>query len=263
VNVDSILGQFHPEALKTALMVFLDECTFSGDKRQASQLKAAISEKTRRFELKFQNTQTIRKYANMIAVSNLHTMVSIEHDDRRAFISEIDSRYSGGQTAESEAYFAAILALKKEHVAHYLYNVNLSTFNPAAPPSTPYLHFQKKNGFNSTLDWIETQLRELDTSLLYDYEGRANLLAKNVVYDQYRSEYAKEHYRKPQNASTFWKTLNTVVPNIRTTRSGGAVRQRQIQFPELSTSRKAFVSYVRESTWDWEDENVRQNMFIC
>jgi hypothetical protein len=263
INVDSLLGKFHPEGLKTALLIFLDECTFSGDKQQASLLKGEISEKTRRFELKFQNAVTLRNYANMIAVSNLHTMVSIEHDDRRTFISELDSRFSGGQTAVSEKYFAAILALKKEHVAHYLYNVDLSTFNPAAPPSTPYLRFQKKNGFNSTIDWIETQLRELDTSLLYDHDGRAKLLRKNVVYDQYRSEYATQQYRKPQNASTFWKTINTVVPNIQATRSGGAVRQRQIQLPALSNARKAFISYVRETHWDWDDENATQNMSIC
>ena len=254
VDADSILGNFQPEKLKTNLLTFLDECTFSGDKRQASKLKALISEKTRRWEAKFLNPMEIPNYSNHFAASNLDTMASVEHDDRRGFMSECDSIYSGPQTPESRAYFKNLLAVDVKHLAHYLYTLDLSDFVPESPPSTSYMRFQKKINFNSATDWIETQLRDVDASSLYNNENQPVVLHKNALYTQYKQEYAAERYTHPLKVSAFWKTVLAIVPEMHTSRQKhGSSRVRVIQFPSLDDARKSFISYVRESTWDWDD----------
>ena len=50
--------QFQSEKVKTNLLTFLDECTFAGDKKQASQLKGLLSEGTRKWEAKFLNPRS-------------------------------------------------------------------------------------------------------------------------------------------------------------------------------------------------------------
>lgn len=257
VDVDSILGNFQPEKLKTNLLTFLDECTFSGDKRQASKLKALISEKTRRWEAKFLNPLHIPNYSNHFAASNLDTMASVEHDDRRGFMTECDSRYSGPQTTESRAYFKQLLAVDVKHLAQYLYTLDLCDFIAEMPPSTDYMRFQKKINFNSCTDWIEMQLRDVDASSLYNNERQPAILHKNALYTQYKEQYASERYNHALNAATFWKTLRAIVPGMENKRQSHASKQvRVIQFPPLHDARKSFVSYVREQTWDWEDDAV-------
>ena len=61
-SLDAVTGTFQEERMKTNLLTFLDECTFSGDKRQSSILKGLLSEAWRKWEAKFINPIRIRNF---------------------------------------------------------------------------------------------------------------------------------------------------------------------------------------------------------
>ena len=145
-RLESITGTFQEDKIKTNLLTFLDECTFAGDKKQSSVLKGLLSEQYRRWEAKFVNPIRVKNYSNFIVASNYDEIVLVEHDDRRWFCLEVDSKYAGPQTPESAAYFNRLSSVDVRHFAHFLYTQHQqiqSEIHPLQqlppPPKAPQL----------------------------------------------------------------------------------------------------------------------------
>jgi hypothetical protein len=138
----------------------LDECIFSGDKKQMNQIKGFVSETKKKYEAKFVNRVTVSNLSNIIISSNNDSCTSREHDDRRYFCTEVQSMYSGVQTLESKKYFDAINDVSDYAWAYFLYNRDISQFNPAQFPSTQYGRYQKLIGLESGLGFIDYWIKD-------------------------------------------------------------------------------------------------------
>ena len=83
LDINQILSQFNGEDDMTNLITFLDECTFSGDKKQSAQIKGFISELRKKHEAKFVNRIEVDNRTNIMISSNTDTCVqrSLTIDD--------------------------------------------------------------------------------------------------------------------------------------------------------------------------------------
>ena len=276
-NVDAVTGNFQEEKVKTNLLTFLDECTFAGDKRQSSVLKGLISETRRKWEAKFVNPVRIANHSNYIVASNYDQIVYVEEDDRRWVCIEVDSKYAGPQTPESKAYFDQLAAVPAASFAKFLYNYDLSGFNPRAPPSTEYQRHQKTINFGSVTAFVEHCLRRGhftehqeapyscsaldindDSTIDDDEESDGPTMIhealKSTVFEYYLFFCAERGIRRTTIDKAFWRKVKTLVPGYSEhRRSRHTGRQRVVAFPSLVEARDCFATAIHEASWDWDE----------
>ena len=273
-RLDTVTGQFQEEKVKTNLLTFLDECTFAGDKRQSSILKGLLSEEWRRWEGKYVNALTIQNFSNFIIASNYDRIVSVESDDRRFLCLEVDSRWvTGAQTTESKVYFDALAAVNASHFAYFLYNRDITDFNPRKAPSTEYQHFQKKLNLDSCMCWIEDTLQNGEFALLngtgnekevdmmelrfenaLDRHEKVRLL-KTTVFDSYRAYTGRGDQRFGGVLKDAAVAKKLKIIGARSCKSGPRGEQRPcFEFDMLGKLRESFAKAVCEANWSWNDE---------
>jgi putative DNA primase/helicase len=245
-SVDDLTGRFQSDTIATNLLTFLDEATFGGDKRQAAQLKCIISETTRRFEQKNVNSISIANHANFIFASNFDHIVSVEHNDRRFMCMEASDKYSGTQTSAANAYFAAIRAVPIEHVAYFLYNRDISKFNPRAIPSTQFRTVQKENSLGSAEYFISNWLREdMDTA----YNSETGFKNKRDIYDHYTKWCEGDKYSSRCRDNVFFRKLKKLVGGVDHRAREDGVLVRYLELPSVEDCQAAFASSMGDPTW--------------
>ena len=196
----------------------------------------------------------------------LLNIVFVEPDDRRWLCLEVDSRFAGPQTPESTAYFKKILDLDPRNVAYFLYNRDISNFNPRSSPMTDYQRHQKKINFDSTMTWLDAWLQTGDLPGINETnlstEGKAaislgeeeetNWIFKRDLLKSYHCEII-EKFKHRQGEVIFFKTIYDTLELdlLQCTRRITLVkaRERQICFPSLPVCRERFAKKVHDPTW--------------
>ena len=250
----ALSDSFSMEKAKTNLVTFLDEATFSGDKKQASQLKGLISESTRYSNTKYVNPVELQNHSNYIIATNYANAVRTEMDDRRFLCIEVNSQYSGPQTPQSQAYFDALRAVDVRAVAHMLYSRDLSTFNPRAVPSCAYQRHQKLINFESPLAFIEGVLR--DASLFAEATSdkpRELCMTKDDFYARYREFCVQGSMRIAAMAQLCKEVKDAVGAAYDGDKKDSRTpRRRLIKITDLDLARDAFSARMRETEWEWD-----------
>jgi hypothetical protein len=259
-DVDDLLGQFQNEKFLTNLLTFVDECTFAGDKKQASKLKAHMSESTRKYEQKFVNALYIKNLSNHIFATNYENTVDVEKDDRRWVMLELLDIWAGVQNATSQAYFKALLNVPAEAVAYMLYHRDISNFNPKQIPQTAYQRHQKELNFDTINHWICNALRTkkftfpevgvFDINLDEDdcFASNDSLYQSYVASATHAS--MKHHRGGVATSQQLFKSLIKIMgPEMTVCRYEHARGKR---FSNLDKCRKMFERHVNSDGWDWE-----------
>ena len=259
-NLDSITGKFQEERCKTNLLTFLDECTFSGNKKESSILKGLLSEPMKRWEAKFLAPLRVKSFSNYIVASNYEQIVFVEEQDRRWFCLEVDSRFAGSQTPESKEHFKRILAVTPKDFGAFLYARNLSNFEPRNMPASRYMQHQKTINFDSIMTFVHRLLdvgrvcyqptgAALPTKLFFSEDG-PQAFAKEDVYNAYAQmcRTAAFKYKNTVVRAAFWKKVRSVI-DVEDTKAGGVV---QVVFPQFEECRTQFATYLcNADTWVW------------
>jgi hypothetical protein len=223
-GLDQICGQFNAPALATACLVFVDEAMCGSNKQHAAKLKTLITESRHTVENKYVPALSAESFANYILSSNEDHVVAIEHKDRRYFALQTDNRFSGSQTAERKAYFDQLLAVSVELVAKYLYQFDITEFNPRQVPITDLQRAQKLLTLQTAgVDtWL---LRCIEKGALPQHSGEMDVGAafrweaarlKAAVYDHYHAQ-AGAHPKPGED-----KTIEAVCMVRSTTMDWGA-----------------------------------------
>ena len=246
------------DSAKASLLTFLDEATFSGDKKQASKLKALITEATKRFEQKFVNAIFLSNLSNYFMASNYDHIVHVEHDDRRYWCFEADNKYTGKQNAESKAYFDRLASCPPEAFAKFLYERDISQFNPCAYPSTDYLLEQKLLNFDSVQTFVEhiLRLKEMpDGSSRQDDKGIIKI-NKNDFYQSYLIFTRTTANRRVEVESTVMKRVLRIIGDKGLKESRPIVDKKRCRTLEINIeeARKGFCAYTKEPDWFQESD---------
>ena len=196
----------------------------------------------------------------------------VEHDDRRWVCYEVNDKYCGPNTPESKAYFDRLLSIDVRHFAYFLYNRDISQFNPREIPPTDYQRFQKRLNFDSSYGWIEKSLQEGKFNFEYQHNNfsphnqltspdiwmqsggimtRASLLASHKFHI---SQLNQKYQQIAQDGAVFtnlYKTTNATGKEGNIKRGPRGEQELCVMFPPLEQCRVAFAAAMHDSHWEW------------
>jgi hypothetical protein len=276
-DVDTVIGTYQHQSCKENILTFLDECTFSKDKKQQSRLKGLVTESKKDWSAKYINTITIDNYTNIIGASNAKKVVNLERSDRRNLIQHVNPKYAGKQTKECLAHVDTVLAVRPEHVAAFLYTRDISTFNSRNFP-TSSSHVEHKIRCLEIIPsfWHEVLMTEAIPMPIPCLDIELDCNETNQV-DKGRVFRAFKHFESSQRgnyhevvSSMFWKTTKAMFEgtlrdgnefamiSTQTTESRKAadgeyrrVRIWRSALPSVLDMRHLFAAYMKEPSWPW------------
>jgi hypothetical protein len=134
-KLENILGNFN-SLLKDVLLVYVNEATFTGDKRETNKLRNLITTPEVYVNEKYLPQYTVPNFSNFIIDGNGDQLVCNHGEERRFLILETDNKWKGVDTVAKTQYFKKILDISPEAMGKWLYEIDLTGFNPREIPVT-------------------------------------------------------------------------------------------------------------------------------
>jgi hypothetical protein len=181
--------------LSGKVLLDLDEAVWGGNKKAKGILKNMITEKTVRIRKMHTDAYKEPSFHALIFCSNNDWFLPANSNSRRYFALELDNRWVGKETPESKAYFDPIWAIKTENLAHFLYNRDISKFDPRQVPITDLLKEQAAFSLSSVETWFRSCMEEgvfVDAGEYQDakvYKWN-DWIPRDVLYRMYKTEMA-------------------------------------------------------------------------
>lgn len=150
-NSKHLVGNFNAH-LRDAILLFVDEAFFAGDRAHVGVLKSLITEPYLTVEAKFQNAIQSPNFLHVMMASNEEWVIPASQDARRFFVLEVSEK-----AKNDHAYFGAIATQMEagghEAMLHDLLALDLTGFNVRAVPVTDGLQRQRKLSLPTTEAW--------------------------------------------------------------------------------------------------------------
>jgi hypothetical protein len=173
----------------------------------------------------------------------------------------------GPQTKESKLYFDTLRAVDDKAIAHFLYNYDLSNFNPRSIPQTEYQKYQKRINFDTAEEWICTlltgdgeipNLYSISADLVTEDEtdqawpelaiGKSVVVPKKLLMKSYDGQRAVAHKEK-FSSERFFQRIYEFFGQIDTKRTIQDKRVPCIKFPPLEVCRELFERKLHYTGW--------------
>ena len=193
-NDTDLFGDF-TSTMSGKVLMDLDEAVWGGNKKAKGILKNMITEKMVRIRMMRTDSYQEPSFHAFIFTSNNDWFLPANSNSRRYAAFELDNRYAGKETPESKAYFAPLWAVKAENMAHFLYNRDISKFDPRQVPITDLLKEQAAFSFSSVESWFRGCMEEgvfvdageYQQSKVYKWN---DWIPRDVFYRMYKTEVA-------------------------------------------------------------------------
>lgn len=253
-SADQVLGKFNA-LLEGKLIVFLDELTWGGDKEREGALKRLTSELTQGLERKGVDPITIENPSNVIMASNEPWMAPSGKKGRRLEVAKLSPELAGGQTDKTAKIIQDILSVDINSIAKFLYERDITGFNPRKIVTTDALRSQKEESMS--------QLDKMCLSILNT--GRVKIgiedkfisgacIKKSEFYEAIGSKI------KYSIESRFWRDLRELWPSLVFTRpSVGGIKTQWVQFPTIEILRQDFCVAYDDQDWGFEEADEEDN----
>ena len=254
-KISDLTGKFN-EDLKTALLLFIDEATWGGDKETSGVLKSLVTEPTRRIEPKGINAFHVDNFLNLIIASNNEWVVPGGSNERRFLTLDI-----GNERQQDHAYFKAIMdqMFSSEQAGlramyYDLLRVKVDFELISTIPKTKATGDQIIHGMSMEEQfWYErlTLGQLVDRHTYWKYA-----CAKETLYEQY-SDYCRTRGRQAfcKGRQQFGSFLKKVCPKLERKKaysSSDKNRFYQHIFPSLEECRRMFEQRFGIST-QWSE----------
>lgn len=248
----SITGRFNGP-LKDALLAFVDEGFWAGDKTSEGVLKGLITEDSVSIEMKGKEIFSVPNYLRIIIASNNDWVVPAAIDERRFCCIIVSSERRG-----DHAYFKAInqqmdAGGREAMLYDLLFEVPLDNFNLRTIPKTKDLFEQQiRTGKPSHKFWHE---RLYDGCQIPGTDVWKPTLASDELYTAFISfaEQTNERYR-PSKIS-FYQEIKKLCPGmVRRKIQIDHKRTNFYDYPSLMVCRQAYADKVNKEV-DWNDDD--------
>ena len=152
-NINQIVGDFNG-FIEGKMFIVLDELIFGGDHKMNNRLKNIITETCQVVNKKNKESYQIDNYADYFITTNMKHFIGVTEQSRRYFCLQCDDKYSGIQTTEKKEYFKKILETPEEAFAKFLYERDISKFNPREFAKTDLFQAQNEKSWPSDIKFI-------------------------------------------------------------------------------------------------------------
>ncbi len=262
-----LTGRFNAH-FQRALLIFVDEGFWAGDKSGEGALKHLVTDKELLIEGKHKDAFMVRNLSRLIIASNEKWVVPAGIQARRWCVLDVaDTR------ANDRAYFSAIDEELRngglQGLMHYLMTFDLVSVDIYTAPKTVALLEQKEESFQPYVQWwAETlkrgTLRYENTESVSAFnlskqdkiaetDGWPTSVQKDRMWESYRL-WIREHNVRSRVATTNtlhrWFNEAKLLPGA--TESKPFKGKRRLTLPALKECRAAFDAYVGQSQ-AWEE----------
>lgn len=192
--------------METAVLVYLNEAVFSGDKRQQGALKALITDDTIRVRNMRENPTQSKNMTSFIVSTNEEWAVPVGTSDRRYFIIDVEDTYAGN-TEYFDALGKHIEEGGQEAFIHYLLQRDISKVNITKVPKTAVSETSRFRQKIESLDAIPAIIWEMLTEKEIGYRDKykeyrtiewsdePNCVDKDALLKHFQAVAAKTRYR--------------------------------------------------------------------
>lgn len=249
-NQYQITGRFNNH-LKNALIVFIDEGIWAGDKHAEGVLKGMITEDMIAVEPKGKDVFMVENHVRLLIASNNEWVVPAGIDERRFFVLDVDG---GSATKQNASYFEPIFQQMdnggREAFLYDLLQVELEGFNLRSFPRTGALADQIIHSMGSVEKfWLE----KLQSGFLRFNSGEwEQYVTCKDLYTQYTEFCKTTGERYPDIQTHFGKNLRKLCPKLRRKRFWiENAKIPVLTFPDLEQCRNLFENVVNfQVEWD-------------
>ena len=187
-SLKHILGDFNGDC-EGKLLVNLNECTWGGNKSQEGAFKEFITDDSVVINRKGVNTYRVENYANTIITTNAEWMVALSKDDRRYNVQRCrDISCEEKQNEFNNEFYKSVGKTDLQTLCNYLYNRDISKFNPRVFEKSELHKEQVEKNFDSVEMFYEMMINE-EVKVPWSYpDHKPGLVQKNPIYDVYVEE---------------------------------------------------------------------------
>jgi hypothetical protein len=254
IDRKAIFGDFN-DVLSGRVLVFMDESTWGGDKRDAGIIKGLVTEDTVNVARKFLPRVVEDSMLHIVLASNEDWPVGLDRDDRRFCVLQVDPRH-----ANSRSYFQPLLDELanggRAAMLHELLNRPV-TSDLASPPSTEARTRLKRASFAADVAWWFDKLEE--GVILPGQNGWQREIGKDDLYNDYVERLGQTGNHRKKLPAELGAFVRKMVPGITEKRQRPDYKRKWV-FPTLEECRELFEGQMKE-TYSWPDahENVKTN----
>ena len=233
---EMVFGAFN-DSISDCLVLFLDECTFAGNRKIAAQLKTLITEDTHHINAKYLPSITLDNHLNVFMATNESWSAAVEESDRRQFVLELDNKYAGKSTPETHRYFRKIRDVPYQAVYKFLMNVDIKGFIPYIYPTTEATREQKLYSMDSVTAWVHQSLEE---GTQWTLVGSSN---KQDLYEDY-----KLHFKNNSGSYGNLKPFSQFITQVRKIVgvSTDKDNKNNVTIPELEEMKNRLRNYMND-----------------
>lgn len=248
-----LTGNFNAH-LRTTLFMLADEALYAGDPQGGAVFKGLVTEEYLTIEQKGVDVFQVRNRLKIMMCSNSEWVVSASSDERRYFCLTVSDKRQGDYEYWNRLN-AWIDNGGAEAFLHYLlHEVNLTDFNIRAVPQTEALGVQKVQSLEALPAFLFDALSEgaICGRCWDDVKG---MEMPTALLMSGLTEYCQRHPRYRYNipsARYVGLHLLEMTGATKGQETGGS-RARCYRFPDLSTAREIFVSWLRLPSFDWAE----------
>lgn len=246
-----LTGNFNGH-LKNALLCFLDEGFWGGNKDAEGVLKGLITERSWLCNEKNEKPVTIKSHLNIVLASNNEWFVPTGLEERRFFVLKMSDRHR-----QDKPYFKAIAHQMntggREAFFHDLLHMDISGVDLRTAPKTKALLEQIEHSMGPVQRWFYECLK--DGRISQDQStGWDDVVETKAIYSAF-SVFVRAGRPNAfvMDASPFIRQLRELVPGMTPYRPRSETRSRCYIMPPLEKCRQAFEKRVGMPL-DWDDE---------
>ncbi len=148
---EHLLGRFNSH-MQNCVFLYADEAMWAGNKEGEGKLKALITEKKIRIEIKGRDSFQLDNFTRVLFSSNKDWVVPMEINDRRFFVMDVSNRHKG----DTEYFGALHWEMENGGRAALLYDLlqrDITEFVPTLFPQTKAMLEQKLHSFTPLQTW--------------------------------------------------------------------------------------------------------------
>jgi len=252
-----VTGRFNHH-LKDALLVFVDEGFWAGDKQAEGVIKNMITEPDITIEQKGKDVIQVKNHISLIMASNSSWVVPAGLEERRFFVLDVADSHQ-----QDHKYFKAIVDQMEnggiEAMLYDLLKFDITRINLREFEQTQALFEQKLESMAIVQRYWYDRLKDgalLSGSDASKYGDPAKLgwdMVPTDVLHQDFLDFVKSINEKPIDKSMFGNKLNKLCSGIGSTKKGsrGTIRVPYKTFPDLDACRKQFETRIKmKISWD-------------
>jgi hypothetical protein len=258
-----ITGRFNAH-LQQALLVFVDEAFWAGDKAGEGALKHLVTDKDQLIEAKHITAYMVQNLSRLIIASNEYWVVPAGLDARRWAVLDVSDLHMNDRK-----YFGEIEAEMKngglEALMHTLVTFDLSTVDIFTVPKTAALLDQKTESLPVHERWWLECLQQgwLDNSDIYASKDWPEEIEKTKIWASYGWWADKHNVRNrlwPSAQLHKWFSQAKLLPGSEPVRprDGTTCRPRKITLPGLAACREAYAAHIGQTPdWNADEDHVQ------